>query len=152
VKRILVLAVAIFLGWFSLSLSGCGDGRPKRVTVSGQVLIDGEPLPGGSIKLVPQGARPSMGEIDAEGRFTLTCFDGQDGAVPGKHRVEVVANEALSFTEIRWFAPKKYANFAESGLEIEIHEPTDSLVINLTWDGGKPFVERVAAGGGGERL
>ena len=28
---------------------GCDDGRPKRVPVSGQVLIDGEPLRGGIV-------------------------------------------------------------------------------------------------------
>jgi hypothetical protein len=42
----------------------------------------------------------------------------------------------------RWHAPKKYIDHATSGLTVEISEPTDSLVINLSWDGGKPFVER----------
>jgi hypothetical protein len=35
-----------------------------------------------------------------------------------------------------------YAAFAESGLQVAITEPTDSLTIELTWNGGEPFVER----------
>jgi hypothetical protein len=38
--------------------------------------------------------------------------------------------------------PKKYGDSTTAGLEIEVNEPTDSLEINLTWDGGQPFVER----------
>ncbi len=39
-------------------LPGCGDGRPTRVPISGQVLIDGKPLTTGAVRLVPAGARP----------------------------------------------------------------------------------------------
>lgn len=133
-----------WLGCLALivSVGGCGEGRPQRVPVSGQVLIDGKPLTVGYIRFVPEGARPSGGQLDSQGRFTLTCYDGQDGAVPGKHRVEVAATEQVDETAVRWHAPKRYANFAESGLEVTITEPTDSLTIELTWDGGQPFVER----------
>jgi hypothetical protein len=44
---------------------------------------------------------------------------------------------------MKWHAPKKYFRYKSSGLTEEITGPTDSLVINLTWDGGKPFVERI---------
>lgn len=144
--RNVVLSLAVLLGSFGGMVSGCGDGRPRRVAVSGQVLIDGKPLPGGNIKFVPQGARPSLGTIDEEGHFTLTCFDGEDGAIPGKHRIEVVSNEVLGQTAVRWYAPKKYASFLTSGLEVDITEPTDSLKVDLTWNGGKPFVEKVNLG------
>lgn len=120
---------------------GCGDGRPARVPVSGKVLIDGRPLSGGFIRFVPSDARPSGGKIDKNGRFTLTCYDGGDGAVPGTHRIEVSANQPLSDTKIRWLAPKKYASFKTSELVEKITDATDSLVIELTWDGGKPYVE-----------
>jgi hypothetical protein len=124
--------------------AGCGDGLPRRVPVSGKVLIDGRPLKFGFVRFIPSGARPSGGKLDAEGRFTLTCFEGNDGAVPGKHRVEVAASETLSATKVRWHAPKKYNDFGTSGLEQEITEPTDSVVIALSWQGGKPFEETVA--------
>lgn len=121
---------------------GCGDGRPKRMLVSGQVLIDGEPLTFGYIRFVPQGARPSGGQLDEQGRFTLSCYEKNDGIIPGVHRVEVDAAESLSSTKVKWHAPKKYFRYTNSGLTQEIDESTDSLVIQLTWDGGKPFVER----------
>jgi hypothetical protein len=128
--------------------SGCGDGRPARVPVSGQVLIDGEPLQFGSVRFVPAGGRASYGELDKDGRFKLTCYGENDGVVLGKHRVEVAAGEPIGSTKMKWHAPKKYANFASSPLEQEINAANDSVVIKLSWDGGKPFVEIVDAAGG----
>src|ERR1044071_5554060 len=81
----------IYLGTGLLALVsglGCSDGRPVRVPISGTVTIDGEPVTRGSIKFVPDNGRPSSGQINADGRFTLTCYDGNDGALPGKHRVQ----------------------------------------------------------------
>jgi hypothetical protein len=123
---------------------GCGDDRPRRVPVSGKVLIDGKPLTHGFVRFIPSGARPSGGKLDARGCFTLSCFDGDDGAVPGRHRVEIAANETLSSTKVRWHAPKKYNDLGTSGITQEIDGPTDSVVINLSWQGGAPFVETVA--------
>ncbi|MDZ4657552.1 MAG: hypothetical protein SH868_08220 [Bythopirellula sp.] len=124
-----------------LLATGCGESRPARVTVSGHVLIDGQPLTVGNIKFVPDGARPSSGKLDAEGKFTLTCYDGGDGVVPGRHRAQISAMEVISASKVRWMAPPKYADFRTSELEFEINEPTDDLKIELTWDGGKPFVQ-----------
>ncbi|TWU24561.1 hypothetical protein [Bythopirellula polymerisocia] len=131
---------ALLLSFMAVIL-GCGDGRPARVNVSGQVLIDGKPLTVGNVKFVPEGARPSSGAIDSNGNFTLTCYDGGDGVVPGTHRVQVSAMEVISASKVRWMAPPKYADFLTSELSYEITEPTDDLKIELTWDGGKPFVQ-----------
>lgn len=125
-----------------LWVSGCSDGRPSRVPVSGQVLIDGKPLAFGYVRFVPDDARPSGGDIGPDGRFTLTCFDGSDGAVLGRHRVEVNAREQLGPTTARLHAPRKYLNVDTSGLEVDISGPTDSLLIELSWEGGQPFVEQ----------
>ncbi|MGI9429121.1 MAG: hypothetical protein ACR2NM_10715 [Bythopirellula sp.] len=120
---------------------GCDDGRPDRVKVSGKVLIDGEPLTQGIVQFVPDGARPAAGKLDQDGRFTLTCYDGGDGVVLGTHKVMIAAKEVLGESKVRWLAPPKYADFRNSGLSYEISEPTDDLVIELTWNGGKPFVQ-----------
>jgi len=125
----------------ALVASGCGDKRPDRVQVSGHVLIDGQPLTVGNVKFVPSGARASSGTLDGEGKFKLTCYDGGDGAVPGRHRVQISSMEVISASKVKWLAPPKYADFRTSGLEFEITEPTDDLKIELTWDGGKPFVQ-----------
>lgn len=123
------------------TLVGCGEGRPHRVPVSGRVTIDGKPLTHGIVRFVPQNDRPSGGVLDSEGRFTLTCFDPGDGAVLGLHRVAVAGDERLNATRVRWHAPPKYASHIQSGLTQEITGPTDSVHIELTWDGGKEFVE-----------
>jgi hypothetical protein len=131
-----VLFAAVFLA------AGCGDGRPARVPASGRVLIDGEPLEYGFVQVVPEGDRAATGQLGPGGRFTLTTFDNDDGVVPGKHKVAVIATESIDASSQRWHAPKKYMSTETSELEIEVTEPTDSLEVNLTWDGGQPFVER----------
>ena len=124
-------------------LIGCGDGHPPRKQISGQVLIDGKPLTFGFIRFVSNHGRPASAELDDEGKFTLSSYGEYDGVVPGEHRVEVNAGEWLGDSERKWHAPPKYFSYRTSGLTQEITEANDSMVINLTWDGGKPFVERV---------
>ena len=126
-----------------LFVAGCDDGRPLRVPVSGQVLIDGKPVAAGIIKLVPKDARPAYGQLDEEGRFTLTTFDKDDGCVEGTHRVMVLGRRKENGRN-RWLAPKKYWSPKNREISATIEGATDSLVIRLTWDGGKPFSERIA--------
>lgn len=116
---------------------GCNDGNPKRVQVSGTVLIDGEPLIIGNIRFVPPDDRASYGKIDGNGSFTLKCFADDDGAVLGTHKVQVTASEIVNGSKVVWHAPRKYANARSSGLTVEITEPIDDLVIALSWDGEK---------------
>ena len=139
VSRHLVFAtIALTL----VAASGCSDGRPTRFRVSGQVLVDGKPLTYGFVRFVPEGARPSTGRIREQGRFTLTCYGKEDGVVPGVHRVEVNAGESITSSQTKWHAPKRYSQYSFSGLTEEVTESTDSLVIDLTWDGGEPFIEK----------
>ena len=119
-------------------VAGCGDGRPARVPVSGQVLIDGRPLTSGYIRIVPSDARPATGTIDDEGRFTLTTFDEGDGCVPGTHGVEVTATEMVDQNRVRRLVPEKYAKASTSGLSVTIDGPNDSLVIELSLEGQRP--------------
>jgi len=134
------------IGWSIcavLSLAGCGDGRPARVPVSGTVVIDGQPLTCGSISFIQSGTRPAAGPIGSDGRFTLTCFEAGDGAIPGHYRVAVAGLEPVNERTNRWHAPKRYSDPSTSGIEVEITEPIEDLKIEITWDGGKPFVERL---------
>jgi hypothetical protein len=59
----------------------------------------------------------------------------------------VIGNKLINRQTVRWFAPKKYANAATSGLTFEVAEPTDSAEIKLTWAGKKPFDEQIVGGG-----
>ncbi len=136
-----LLTIMVFL----TTVAGCGDGRPSRVPVSGQVLIDGKPLTYGYVRLIPENARAASAKIEPDGRFTLKTFEDGDGAVVGTHPVMILGAEQLSGTKQRWHALKKYASARTSGLTATIDGPTDSLLVELTWDGGKPFVETLDA-------
>jgi hypothetical protein len=125
--------------------SGCGDGLPPRVPVSGKVTIDGQPVTFGSIRFVPaDGGRLATAQIANDGSFTLTAYKLNDGCVPGTHRVAVYAVEEVNDTTGRWYVPRKYSIANSSGLSYTITEPTDSLKIELTWGGVKgPVVDRL---------
>jgi hypothetical protein len=131
-----------FAAVIAAALAGCGDGRPTRVPVSGMVLIDGKPLAYGSIMFINDTTRPAGSGIDADGRFTLSCYEAADGAIKGKHRVKITAAQPYGENAVRWLAPKKYANEKTSGLEAEVTEATNEMTFKLSWDGKKPFVER----------
>src|SRR6476620_1922869 len=120
-----LFATLLFCCWL-MELVGCGDGRPPRVPVSGQVLIDGQPVKAGTIKFITTGHRASQGKLDENGRFSLSCYANNDGAVVGQHRIEIAACELLNPTRMRWLAPKKYQDQATSGLTKDITGPTDS--------------------------
>jgi hypothetical protein len=132
--------------WFVIfaltALTGCGDGRPERVPVAGVVLIDGQPLKAGNIKFVPQNGRPSASKIAEDGSFALTCYDGNDGAILGTHRVQVSSNRIISDSKIEWFAPKEYADFRTSGIEVEVDKPMEDIKIELNWGARKgPYID-----------
>jgi hypothetical protein len=137
------------LGWGLIflwsSVSGCGDGRPERFTVSGRVLIDGQPLEVGFIQVLPKGNRPASAKLGPGGRFTLTTFDDHDGCVAGTHPVAVIAGHSLNEKEFKWFAPQKYADSKTSHLTIEVTGPRKDVELHLTWQGSghdRPFVEK----------
>jgi len=105
--------------------------------------MDGKPLSGGSIMVIPSNQRPAGSSIGPDGRFTLSSYQRNDGVVTGNHQVTVQFTEILGERETRWLTPKKYGKANTSGLTVTIDGPTDDLTINLSWDGKKPFVERM---------
>jgi hypothetical protein len=132
----------LLLGLGVVAALGCGDGRPSRVPISGQVTIDGKPLAFGSVLFRPKNGRAAGGSLDANGRYVLSCFAKGDGAIVGEYSVGISGNEQLGETSQRWHAPKKYSDPATSGLTATVDEPRDDLNFDLKWDGGKPFVEK----------
>ena len=130
----------------TLLLTGCGDGRPVRVPISGKVLIDGKPLTSGTICIIPDNARKSAGRIGPDGRFTMRCFDKEDGVVLGTHTVTVTSCDTINDRTRRWNVPKKYSDADSSELSVTIDGPDDNLTIKISWDGDKPFTERYLNG------
>lgn len=140
--RDLLLSTALV----AVAFAGC-DSRPERVPVSGTVTIDGEPVEHGTIMVIPAEMRPAYGTLGPGGKFTLTTFEANDGVAPGTHKVTVVATEPQGANAQKWHAPQKYSDPLETDVTVTVDGPTEDLKVELTWDGGKPFVQNF---GGGE--
>jgi hypothetical protein len=125
---------------------GCTKG-PDLVPVSGQVLIDDKPLTTGYIQVIPDSERAATGQIDSEGRFTLSTYNDGDGCVRGTHPVVVMASRQLDPSRTEHLIPPKYSKPTESGLTVTIEGPTKDLKVRLSWDGGKPYVEQILSQG-----
>ena len=127
--------------------AGCsGSDRPATVPVSGTVTLNGQPVADAQVSFMTDGApRAAFGTTDAEGKFRLTTFEENDGAMVGKHTVTIsnaaaVGGEGMSpedpsaaYGEAMQAAasgtpasggeggiPVKYANPKTSGLEREV--------------------------------
>lgn len=76
-----------------LATAGCGGSNlPKTAPVSGVVTFRGKPLPDAEVVFIPEGdARSASGRTDANGRYELATFSIDDGAIPGKYRITIVA-------------------------------------------------------------
>ena len=61
-------------------LSGCAPQAPSIVPVSGTLMRDGKPVGNLDVTFKPDSGRPSFGEADENGRFTLKYTHKQDGA------------------------------------------------------------------------
>jgi len=130
-------AALCLLGLLSLAVSGgCGPGHPKTYAVSGQVTVGGKPLTTGAIQLVPDGSRPAVGEIGADGRFQLSTFTEGDGVPKGTYKVVVTATEKVG-NEIRSLAPDRYFSAQSSDKTVTIDGPNNALQIDLTWAPGE---------------
>jgi hypothetical protein len=133
-----------------LLLVGCGgpdtSHLPATVDASGVVLLDGTPLEGATVVLVPANSEHSgNGMTDAKGRFELKAFEAKDGVVPGDYMVQITktveikasdsaASEVEGSAEAAEHAaaggsdvvgykndlPAKYENPATSGLDVTI--------------------------------
>ena len=84
------------------------------------------PLTRGLVVFVPAQGRASTGSLDEQGRYVLTCFDGQDGAVPGRYRVEVAPDGVPLEGEPTWVVPARYSRCDTSELEVDITGPTSA--------------------------
>lgn len=79
--------------WGMLSITvalGCGSpGTAPTVPARGMLLHNGKPAQAARIIFTPKSGRPATGNTDDEGRFVLSTFESDDGAVPGEHTVTV---------------------------------------------------------------
>lgn len=109
---------------------GCAPaGSAPTAKVSGVLTRKGNPVPNASVTFTPSSGRPANGVTDAEGKFTLSTFASDDGAVPGAHRVSVASMaippmpgtpEAAKAGANQEEFPAKYSNPDTSGLVAEV--------------------------------
>ena len=92
--------------------------------------------------MTPAGYRPASGKIGPDGPFTRTTTEDGDGVTLGTHAAAVIATESINERSQRWHAPRKYVDPLTSGLNVTVTGPTEELKIELSWNGGKPFVQK----------
>ncbi|MEZ6131032.1 MAG: carboxypeptidase-like regulatory domain-containing protein [Planctomycetaceae bacterium] len=134
-----VFALCCFLTITLVSISGCGGGRPSLVPAVGTVTLNGEPLEGARVGLMPVGIegyeRPSTATTDAQGNFTIGTYGKNDGVPQGTYTVTVVKKELASKlpkdfnsedltdagpVKYKWITPMLYGDPESSGLTVEI--------------------------------
>jgi hypothetical protein len=100
-------AAGLVIGATLLAAAGCGRSGPTLAAVEGTLRWRGKPVSLVQVIFVPdedKGARGprSTAVTDSNGRFQLSCDNGQPGAVVGPHRVVVFVSSHRTDTR----APK----------------------------------------------
>ena len=131
------------------SLAGCGsnDGRAHVVPVKGKVTFKGEPLRTGSIVFVPDaGGKTAAADISREGEYVLGSYEATDGAIPGKHRIMIIALTAPGGTGLPEdtiklkggadspvsILPERFSDDKKSKLIADVKDGENSIDIVLT--------------------
>ena len=87
---------------FATGLSGCSEGLKEFpcADASGIVLCEGKPVQGALVYFSPkmtgksaEVGKPGFAVTDEAGRFILTTYGTQDGAVVGQHVVRVTTGK-----------------------------------------------------------
>lgn len=134
--------VSAFASAVCFLFAGCGGSGV--VPVSGTLTYKGKPVTNAFVNFVPENGRPSTGETDPNGRFTLVYDPQTKGAQVGKHRVFVTHNPVADASqpgtipgepvklspEMREFF-SKYSG-EKSKVEVTIDRATTDL--KLEWD------------------
>lgn len=81
-KRLGIVGVALLL-----TAVGCGKSEVQLGGVTGQVTLDGQPVRGVFIIFQPEGRKPALALLDAEGKFKLQYNVKHAGTVVGKQGV-----------------------------------------------------------------
>jgi len=100
---------------------GCGDSQPETAPAGGVVTFNGEPLANASVNFYPENGKSANGVTDDDGKFTLTTFKSNDGAIVGNHTATVTI---ISSEEVPESIPEDYdygaagSSEEEDGIEI----------------------------------
>jgi hypothetical protein len=133
-----------------MPMVGCGPDTshlPKTVPASGVVTLDGNPVEGAQVVLVPAGQETTgaYGTTDASGRFSLRAFEEKDGAIPGEYKAQVSKTVEVKLdgppgsldggdpVRFDYGVPPRYTGVQTSGLTVTIPDTgIDDIKLSLT--------------------
>jgi hypothetical protein len=156
------LRIVLILATAAVLTAGCGGPSfPETYPVTGVVTLNGKPLEGADVQLVPAGndpkARSAGGTTDAEGKFSVkTYFDAEhhaEGAVTGEYVITLSKLEKSEMPEgmeptkamaqmmkdgpPKNLVPKKYQVPTTSGFKVSVGKaPPEPLKLELQGKGG----------------
>ncbi len=108
---------------------------PKPVRTEGIVRLNGVPLAGGMIMLLPEDeehGRPASGMIEPDGSFELGTLAPGDGALPGKYRVVVTPQSASGKDAGKTKAvPERYTDPEKTPLRAVIESKSKDQTIRV---------------------
>ena len=120
-----------------LAVVGCSKG-PNVAKVSGVATHKGQPVPNLRLTFQPDVGRPSWGDTDENGRFTLEYDADNKGALVGKHTVSAAFQASSPEQEMSGKVPAsvravtaKYGDSLNSPLKIEITGATENLEVKF---------------------
>ena len=136
--------VPFFLCVVLLLVAGCSSGGKVDglVEVTGQVTLDGKPVPGGIVAFRPDPSKGvsgpmSCGSIDENGQY-LVKTAGQKGVPAGWYVVTIDASSQGMLTGEGGkpvVIPKKYTRLDATPLKAEV-KPGEKAVIDLKLESG----------------
>jgi hypothetical protein len=109
----------LFLVLLSLSVVGCGDGKPPKYELSGTVTFDGKRVPEGSIMFRPSDNRsaPETTQI-VDGKYSLQLPAGQKSVMIEASRFVGPVDKTMGQRPRDQYIPFKYN--VESKLTMEV--------------------------------
>src|SRR5262245_8519134 len=78
-------------------VAGCGPARTPTIPVTGKVTYKGQAVEGATVSFFKDGTgTPAVGTTGADGSFSLSRHDTNDGAEEGTHKVTVTKIESTA--------------------------------------------------------
>lgn len=121
---------------------GCGSS--KTYPINGTVVFTGETIPakelaGHNVTIEPEapngeGKKHSgSGLIGADGKFKISTFELNDGAVPGKHKVAITPPvQSGDGPAAKPLIPSRYGDLGTSGLIITVEAGKPDVKIEVS--------------------
>lgn len=142
--RVMISVGGSFLAVLAIGSTGCGGGASDVTlgSVGGTITLDGGPVEGAVIEFTPVGeGRPSAGESDASGKYTLYFKGSTAGALVGEHDVSMSTfQEAMDyggaegFTDIPGRAEKIPKKYVQEKIRVTVEPGSNTINLELNSD------------------